>query len=256
MAISGQNLALLEGFFEEIGERYINLIYDEAGLGIGPAYCSFLNSVGYDGYIVLIDGGNSFNPYHVTRYSRLFSVDERMALDRICLSRAFTCHQLSALLGDRLESVVRKSRSRVAIVSDPTSLYMERAAEEDVLEEFLAALRRLVEITFSRRLTTLLVCSHRLPRFLDGGEIEDGRRQRAARCMDRILSQMSDSIYRLEEGSGGLLVSRLKHPCLPKGPAFMLERGDARTLDEILQLASRDHTPRLAVPTPALLGCP
>ncbi len=264
MAVSGKDLGPLESFLEEIGERYINLIDDETGLGVAPAYCSYLNSVGYEGCTVLIDGGNSFNPYHVTRYSRLFSVDEGRVLDRICLSRAFTCHQLSALLGDRLESVVRKSGSRVVIVSDPTSLYMERAAEEDVLEEFLAAHRRLLEITYSQRLTTLLVGSHPLPRFLDGGELEDVRRRRAARCMDRILSQMSDSTYRLEEGSGGLLVSRLKHPCLPKGPAaFIPNRRSETTLDEVLRSANLGdppipgaHRPPLAIPKPALLGRP
>ena len=261
MAISGQNLGPLESFLEEIGERYINLIYDEAGLGVVPAYCSYLNSVGYNGCMVLIDGGNSFNPYHVTRYSRLFSVDEGRTLDRICLSRAFTCHQLSALLGDRLESVVRRSGSRVVIVSDPTSLYTERAAEEDVLEEFLAAHRRLLELTYSQRLATLLVGSHRLPRFLDGGELEDGRRRRAARCMERILSQMSDSIYRLEEGSGGLLVSRLKHPCLLQGPAaFIPNTRRAATLDEILHTKPEKltipnpHQPLISIPKPALPG--
>lgn len=150
----------------------------------------------------------------------------------------------------------------MVIVSDPTSLYMERAAEEDVLEEFLAAHRRLLEITYSQRLATLLVCSHRLPRFLDRGELEDGRRRRAARCMDRMLSQMSDSIYRLEEGSGGLLVSRLKHPHLPAGPvAFIPNKRSETTLDEVLRsthFGDRPipgaHRPSLAIPKPALLG--
>jgi hypothetical protein len=150
MAVSGHGQRFLEGFLGEIGERYVNLVVDDRStLGIPSAYCSYLRSTGYEGRIMLIDGGNAFNPYLVTHYSRMFSTDERKVLGSIQLSRAFTCHQLSALLGDRLGSGVREFGAAVVIVLDPTTLYMERAAEEDVTEEFLASYGKLVELTYS-----------------------------------------------------------------------------------------------------------
>lgn len=235
MDISRYNQELFGKFLEEIGERYVNLVDDQAILGIPSAYCSYLRSTGYTGCMMLIDGGNSFNPYRVTLYSRLFSVDERTVLNSIQLSRAFTCHQMSALLGDHLKSAVRRFGAGVVIVSEPTPLYMERAAEEDVVEEFLAAHQQLVELTYSRHLTTLVVHTCRLPRFLDGGFLESGRRERAGRCMERALLQLSDSAYRLEERPGGFPVTRVKHPYFPAGSTVFIPHGPrVVTLEEVL----------------------
>jgi len=236
MVISGHNLAFLEAFLEEIGHRYLNMVVDHAGLAVPSAYCSYRVSVTPSESVVLIDGANSFNPYHVTHYSRLMGVDERRVMRRIKLSRAFTCHQMSALLGERLKSAVERFGAGTVIISDPTYIYVERSADEDVMEEFISAQQRLLDITYSRRLTTLVVHSGHVPRFLDGGALEDGRRERAARSSERVLFGLSDSVYRLEEVQGGFSATRVKHPLLPRGPSHFIPAGSrTMTLDEVLQ---------------------
>lgn len=51
------------------------------------------------GQVYLLDCGNRSNMYHVARALRPLTRDPAAALKNICLSRAFTCYQVLALLG-------------------------------------------------------------------------------------------------------------------------------------------------------------
>ncbi len=222
MIVTSHNLDFLEKFLDDIGARYMNLVDDQVGMGIPQAYCSYLMSTGREDPVVLIDGGNTFNPYVVSRYSELFSVDEREVMSNIHVSRAFTCHQFSTLVNSRLESEIVELGSRTVVLSEPASLYIDRAAEEEVLEGFRKVHQRLLEFTYSMNLTTVIVHSYRIPRPVDGGALERGRRERAAKFTERVLWRLADSVYRVEERPKGCLVSRLKNPYYPEGPAFLI----------------------------------
>jgi hypothetical protein len=51
-----------------------------------------------NGPVEVLDGGNCFNAYQVAREIRRQSPHLKIALDRIRISRAFTCYQMLALL--------------------------------------------------------------------------------------------------------------------------------------------------------------
>jgi len=53
-------------------------------------------------FITLVDATQSFDPYLVARVGRLSGTPPRTLLERIRLSRAFTCHQLVTLLCETL----------------------------------------------------------------------------------------------------------------------------------------------------------
>ncbi|HEX9204823.1 MAG TPA: hypothetical protein VF853_02735 [Candidatus Deferrimicrobiaceae bacterium] len=97
--------------------------------------------------VVAVDGGNRFDPYEVARAERALGGTGRDALSRLLVSRAFTCHQLEALLARRLPAALSRSRARVALVL----ALPETFADEDVpyaeacrvFQRCLAALRRL-----------------------------------------------------------------------------------------------------------------
>ncbi len=72
---------------------------------------------------VFIDGGNSFSPYLIAELARRRNFDPREALKRIYVSRAFTAHQLSSLVIERLKPLVEKLESKLVIVSDMASLF-------------------------------------------------------------------------------------------------------------------------------------
>jgi hypothetical protein len=52
--------------------------------------------------VTLVDAAQSFDPYLVARVGRYRGLDLRVLLERIRLSRAFTCHQLATLLCETL----------------------------------------------------------------------------------------------------------------------------------------------------------
>ena len=97
--------------------------------------------------VVAVDGGNRFDPYEVARAERALGGSGREALSRILVSRAFTCHQMEALLARRLPEALARSHARVALVLG----LPETFADEDVpyaeacrvFQACLSALRRL-----------------------------------------------------------------------------------------------------------------
>ncbi|NNF84465.1 MAG: hypothetical protein HKM29_04840 [Deltaproteobacteria bacterium] len=66
--------------------------------------------------VVAADGGNRFDPYEISRAERALGGNGRLALSRIFVSRAFTCHQMEALLSRRFGSALARSGARIAVV--------------------------------------------------------------------------------------------------------------------------------------------
>jgi hypothetical protein len=65
---------------------------------------------------VAVDGGHLFDPYEISREERALGGSGKTALSRIRISRAFTCHQMEALLSGRLPAALSRSGARLALV--------------------------------------------------------------------------------------------------------------------------------------------
>lgn len=65
---------------------------------------------------VIVDGGNRFDPYEVGRAERALGGSGQAALSRLLVSRAFTCHQMEALLSRRLAPALARSGARFAVI--------------------------------------------------------------------------------------------------------------------------------------------
>jgi hypothetical protein len=77
--------------------------------------------------IVFLDGGNSFDPYLISKLSRHSQIRPEELLSRIYISRAFTCHQMQALVVDRLDAALRKYSTSVVIVSGLLDTFFDEA---------------------------------------------------------------------------------------------------------------------------------
>jgi len=66
--------------------------------------------------VVAVDGGNRFDPYEIGKAERALGGSGRLALSRILVSRAFTCHQMEALLSRRLGATLARAEARIAVV--------------------------------------------------------------------------------------------------------------------------------------------
>lgn len=96
---------------------------------------------------VFIDGGNIFNPYVAADVARSLGLDPSFVLERIYVSRAFTVHQLSALVLERLEGFLGQCRAGLVYVSDICRLFMDRGVSEaEARSLFLKVCSRLSEV--------------------------------------------------------------------------------------------------------------
>lgn len=96
--------------------------------------------------VVAVDGGNRFDPYEIGKAARVLGGDGKEALERIRVSRAFTCHQMEALLSRRLPGALSRFDARLALIiglpesfSDADVPYAEACR---VFGNCLSALRR------------------------------------------------------------------------------------------------------------------
>ena len=153
--------------------------------------------------VVAVDGGNRFDPYEVARAERALGGSGREALSRLLVSRAFTCHQLEALLARRLPDTLARSHARVALVLG----LPETFADEDipyaeacrVFQSCLSALRRL-----SREGTRVVVAGEggppRQPEFLaSSGAGRDAPSPVSRTGFFRYLARTSDPLLVLGE---------------------------------------------------------
>jgi hypothetical protein len=93
---------------------------------------------GFDSDVVFVDGGNLFDPSQISCQSIAFEGEKERAQNRIHLSRAFTHHQLSSLIREKLPYALEKYKAKLAVVSDITLLYCDPdvRGEREALELF------------------------------------------------------------------------------------------------------------------------
>ncbi len=81
---------------------------------------------GLESSAIYLDGGNTFNPYAVSAIAQEYDLDPKSTLERIFVSRAFTAYQLSALIFETLEDALKQYRSKLVLVSDIISLFLDK----------------------------------------------------------------------------------------------------------------------------------
>lgn len=79
----------------------------------GQAVFDLVARLALQGNLEVVDGGNTFNAYHVVRVLRRATPAYAQAMERIRLARAFTCYQMAALL----EDLERAPRSGVPLLA-------------------------------------------------------------------------------------------------------------------------------------------
>jgi hypothetical protein len=78
-----------------------------------------------EGEAVAVDGGNSLDPYLVAAHARRAGIAPRRVLERLRIARAFTAHQMSAILEETLLPEVLDHTPSVVLVSCLPELYLD-----------------------------------------------------------------------------------------------------------------------------------
>ena len=104
---------------------------------------------GLESSAVFIDGGNTFRLYKVSQLARLHHLRPRNVLQRIFISRAFTAHQMTSIILDKLEESMTKYDAKLVIISDYQGLYLDKdippEESREVFSQVTAYLSKLAE---------------------------------------------------------------------------------------------------------------
>jgi len=97
--------------------------------------------------VLLVDGANLIDLPLILRFTRGLQIDARALLSRIHLSRAFTVHQLEAVIGDRLEAAMKEYQSRLCFISGLLDAFQDEELPQweatRIFRRLLETLRRL-----------------------------------------------------------------------------------------------------------------
>ncbi len=144
--------------------------------------------------MTVVDGANRFDAYFVAEFARRFTasgtgrrVTPEELLERIYVSRAFTCYQMEALITDRLPAFLTLSRSPVAIIFGLLDTFYDDQAP---LFEVRNSLRRIVTVLqrLKREGTSVLLAS------VTARTVPPERR-----ALQGALQSSMDKVYMIEE---------------------------------------------------------
>jgi hypothetical protein len=114
---------------------------------------------GLESSAVFVDGGNTFRLYEVPRMARLHSLQPRQVLQRIFISRAFTAHQMTSIILEKLEETITRYHARLAIISDFAGLYLDKdIPAEESKEVFSQVSTYLSKLAQENRVIILAAC--------------------------------------------------------------------------------------------------
>jgi hypothetical protein len=80
--------------------------------------------------VVFVDGGNAFQRDHTARLARLHGLDPKQVLKRICISRAFTAYQMTALVLEKLKETVKRYDAKLVVISDIAGFFLDKDIAE------------------------------------------------------------------------------------------------------------------------------
>ncbi len=142
-----------DSFFSCDGK--IGLLYGDLSLTRLALYGITLITA--DGYAVwVLDGANSFNAYFVARRARGWGYAPEPILERIKLSRAFTCYQMKELVTRRLASTLGPPQGTAIFCLG----LLETFYDEDVKVADAVRMIKMISATFvtlARRGYTILI---------------------------------------------------------------------------------------------------
>jgi hypothetical protein len=149
-------------------------------------------------HVAVVDGANRFSPHTLAMIARRYRTDPETLLNRIVISRAFTCYQMESAVADHAPGYLARHDCSMLIVFGPLDLfYDEQAPMRDVhrgLQHMLDALAYI-----KKQGVAVLIASQRV-------QIPRGRGH-----LFSSLKTHADNIYRLDIGENrfALLIEKL-----------------------------------------------
>lgn len=160
------------------------------------------NEGGLNSTTIYLDGGNTFDPYSISAIAQQYGLDPRATLEKIFFSRAFTAYQLSALIFETLEDALKRYRSKLVLISDIMTLFLDRdVPTKEAMEIFNKAMIFLSDLVTRRNVIVIASC---LP--------YEHHRRRV--FLESVLFGRANTAIKVHELRGRMQFSLENHPFL------------------------------------------
>ena len=217
----------------ELDKVFLGLQGGDFVILVGRLVCTWLSSLlsvrgqlplkkgGLNSCVVYLDGGNTFDPYAVSAIAREYGLEPKPTLERVMISRAFTAHQLTALIFEKLEETLGEYKSKLVVVSDIIGLFLDRdVPQTEGRDVFLKMTHYLTEVASKRH--AVVVASY-VPR-------PDSRR---ALFLESVLLGRARVVIRVIGSRNGFKFALEGHPNIE---SFTLDlASDAVTIDMYME---------------------
>ena len=154
--------------------------------------------------VALVDGTNRFDPYFIAEFARRVASrggpPASALLDRIYVSRAFTCYQMEAVITEKLPAFIRRAGVPVAVVFGPLDTFYD---EQAPFFEVQAGVERMIAALHELRARDIGVLTA-------SEEVRLASRERS-RLFPRFASAM-DNVFRVTEQEGHPRILLEQHP--------------------------------------------
>ena len=119
------------------------LFWGEGAGGISSFVAGWMAGRGRD--VIVLDGANRFDPYRVSSFARSAFVSPERLLKGIRIARAFTCHQMTTLLGEKLPLLLEQTPRKpwVILLGPMTTFLDEDVLDKEAVSLFERALRKM-----------------------------------------------------------------------------------------------------------------
>lgn len=136
--------------------------------------------------IAVIDGANRFDVHLIGSIARRYAIDPHTVLDRIFISRGFTCYQMEAAITRRLGPFLHTIQSNTALILGLLDTFYDEQAPFREVQQILVRMTTTLEELKSRGVSILLASQ-------DWNVIPKERNQ-----LLQTLKTKVDQVYRLE----------------------------------------------------------
>lgn len=165
---------------------------------------------GFDAASVFIDGGNTFDVYHVSQYAATLHLNRDEALRKIQVSRAFTCYQLVNLIIDKLPILLSQHNIGLVTISNILDLFLDSEIDEEEVKHAINFLSNfLAQLARAKRIAVIVTCS--------------AQEKLNAAVLRQFLTSRANVVLRAEQHGREMQFTLEKHPT--KRPAARIIRG-------------------------------
>ncbi len=144
------------------------------------------------GDVVLVDGGNSVDPYGMASLAKRFGMSRLYVLPKVHIARAFTAHQMATLILDVVQEKIEETRADLVVFACLPELFLDEDVDYDEAHQlFLRSLKKIKQIAENHDIVTLVTNA--------GLSKMNGRKR-----LRRALHETADKLVRIQHHRRGI----------------------------------------------------